>query len=112
MGATFSNNHYTPVRYIIQIYHPSFDDEPMYLSKCGKAIWNIGWDPNIWKAKTFKYEKLAKREAYRCKNLIIEGAQKGWTTLGYIVTEDGKYDPKFKDVEVRVLKVKIDVIDE
>lgn len=112
MEATFSNNHCTPSRCIIQIYHPSFGDEPMYLSKCGKSIWNIGWDSSIWKAKTFKYEKLAEREANRCKNLIAKGAQNGWTTLGYIVTEDGKYDPKFKDIEVRVLKVKIDVIEE
>ena len=78
MEGTFSNNHCTPSRYIIQIYHPSFDDEPMYLSKCGKKIWNIAWDSSIWKAKTFKYEKLAEREANRCKNLIVEGAQKGW----------------------------------
>lgn len=112
MEVTFSNNHSTPFRYIIQIYHPSFNDEPTYLSKCGKEIWNISWDPSIWKAKTFKTEKQAELEADKCKNLIVKGAQNGWTTLGYIVTEDGKYDPKFKDVDVRVLKVKIDVIEE
>lgn len=112
MEANFSNNHCAPSQYIIQIYHPSFDCEPMYLSKCGKELWSIGWDPSIWKAKTFKTEKQAEREADKCKNLIVEGAQKGRTTLGYIITKDGKYVPKFEDIEVRVLKVKINVIEE
>ena len=113
MESTFSNNHCTPYRYIIQIYHPSFNtNEPMYLSKCGQTVWNISWDKEIWKAKTFKSKKLAKHKADKCSNLIIEAAEKGWTSLGYIITEDGKYVPKFTDIEVRVLKIKINVIEE
>lgn len=110
MEANFSNSHNTPARYIIQLYHPSFEeDDPVYLSKCGNNIWNIAWDTNIWKAKTFAYERLAEREANKCRNLIIDGAQKGWTSLGYVVTEDGKYVPRFEDIAVRVLKIKLSV---
>lgn len=110
MEATFSNNHRVTPRYIIQLYSPSFEtDEPMYLSKCGQNVWNISWDKEIWKAKAFKYERLAKREADKCRNLIIEAAQKGWTSLGYIITEDGKYVPKFTDIAVKILKIEINI---
>ena len=72
-------------------------------------IWNIALDKSIWKAKTFAYERLADREANKCRNLIIDGAQKGWTSLGYVVTEDGKYVPRFEDIAARVLKIKLSV---
>lgn len=110
MKANFSNGHNTPVRYIIQLYHPSFEgDDPVYLSKCGNNIWNIAWGKEIWKAKTFVHERLAEREANKCRDLIVDGAQKGWTSLGYVVTEDGQYVPRFEDIAVRVLKIKISV---
>lgn len=110
MEANFSNSHNTPTRYIIQLYHPSFGgDDPVYLTKCGDDVWNIAWDENIWKAKTFKFEKLAERNASKCRNLIIEAAQNGWTSLGYVITEDGRYVPRFEDIAVRVLKIKISV---
>lgn len=110
MEAIFSNNHHVTPRYIIQLYSPSFEtDEPMYLSKCGQNVWNISWDKEIWKAKSFKYERLAKREADKCRNLIIEAAQQGRTSLGYIITEDGKYVPKFTDIAVKILKIEINI---
>lgn len=110
MEANFSNSHNTPARYIIQLYHPSFEgDDPVYLSKCGNKIWTIAWDENIWKAKTFNSERVAEREANKCRDLIIDGAQKGWTSLGYVVTEEGKYVPRFEDIAVRVIKVKLSV---
>lgn len=110
MEANFSNSHNTPARYIIQLHHPSFEeDDPVYLSKCGNSIWNIAWDKNIWKAKTFRFERIAEQEANKCRDLIISGAQNGWTSLGYVVTEEGKYIPRFEDIAVRVIKVKISV---
>lgn len=109
MEANFSNSHNTPARYIIQLHHPSFEgDDPVYLSKCGNKVWTIAWDKNIWKAKTFNFERLAEQEANRCRDLIIDAAQKGWTSLGY-VERDGEYVPQFEDIAVRVLKVKLSV---
>lgn len=108
----FSNSHNTPARYIIQLHHSSFEgDDPVYLSKCGNNVWNIAWDKSIWRAKTFHSERLAEREANKCKNLIVDGAQKGWTSLGY-VEQDGKYVPRFEDIAVRVLKLKITVVED
>jgi hypothetical protein len=52
---------------------------------------------------------LAEREANKCRDLVIHGAKKGWTTFGYVVTEDGQYVPRFEDIAVRVLKIKISV---
>lgn len=108
----FSNSHNTPVRYIIQLHHPSFEgDDPVYLSICGNNIWNIVWNKSIWKAKTFNSEKSAEQEANRCRNLIIDGAQKGLTSLGY-VERDGEYVPQFEDIAVRVLKLKLTVVED
>lgn len=113
MEANFSNNHNISERYIIQLFSPSFEtDEPMYLTKCGQNVWNIFWDKEIWKAKAFKYERLAKREADKCRNLIIDAATKGLTSLGYIITEDGKYVPKFTDMAVKILKIKINIVED
>ena len=110
MEANFSNNHNISERYIIQLYSPSFEiDEPMYLTKCGQNVWNISWDKEIWKAKTFKYERLAKHEADKCRNLIIDAAEKGWTSLGYVYDEQGRIVPKFTDIAVRVLKIEMNI---
>lgn len=110
MEANFSNSHNTPARYIIQLHHPSFESgDPVYLSKCGNDVWTIAWDENIWKAKTFNSEKSAEREANRCRDIIVGGAQEGWTSLGYIVTEEGKHVPRFEDIAFRVIKIKLSV---
>jgi hypothetical protein len=110
MEANFSNSHNTPARYIIQLYHPSFEeDEPVYLYSCGNNVWNITWGKEIWNAKSFISESLVEREANKCRDLVIHGAKKGWTTFGYVVTEDGQYVPRFEDIAVRVLKIKISV---
>ena len=112
MEANFSNNHNISERYIIQLFSPSFEtDEPMYLTKCGQNIWNISWDKEIWKAKTFKYERLAKREADKCRDLIIDAAEKGWTSLGYVYNEQGQIVPKFTDIATKVLKIKINIVE-
>lgn len=110
METSFSNNHSITPRYIIQLYSPSFEtNEPMYLSKCGQNVWNISWDKEIWKAKTFKYERLANREANKCRSLIIDAAEKGWTSLGYVYDEQGQIVPKFTDIAVRILKIEINI---
>lgn len=112
MEANFSNNHNISERYIIQLFSPSFEtDEPMYLTKCGQNVWNISWDKEIWKAKTFKYERLAKREADKCRDLIIDAAEKGWTSLGYVYDEHGQILPKFRDIAVKILKIKINIVE-
>lgn len=108
----FSNSHNTPARYIIQLHHPSFEgDDPVYLYKCGNNVWNIAWGEEIWKAKTFAFERLAEQEANKCRDLIIDGAKKGWTSLGY-VERDGEYVPQFEDIAVRVLKLKVTVVED